>query len=578
MVVESGLVREKDRHYELTGLLPPLAIPATLQDSLMSRLDRLAMVREVAQVGATVGREFSYELLQAVWPGDEATLQSGLAHLVDAEFLYQRGLLPQARYFFKHALIQETAYQSLLRSKRQQYHSQIAQVLTERFAGIVEAQPELVAHHYTEAGLIEQAIPYWQRAGQRALERSANIEAIRHLTKGLTLLQTLPDTPERTRQELALQMALGVPMTATKGYTAPEVEETYTRARTLCQQLGETSQLVSVLHTLVVFYFNRGELQTAHELAQQMMRLAQGTQAPYLLSVAHGALGWPLYLLGELPAARTHLEQALALYDPQSHPRTAVVNTADLRVECLTFAAWTLWTLGYPDQGLRRINEAVALARGLSHPFSLAFALGCAAYLHLFRREGQLARELAETVIALATEQGFPHFLAFGTMVRGWALAEQGQGQEGIAQMRQSQATFLRAQLLAEAYGKGGQGKEGLTVLAKALSFVETQGPRVWGAELYRLKGQLILQSESQSSESPVLEAEACFQKAIAVARRQSAKSWELRAATSLARLRQQRGKKDEARQMLAEVYGWFTEGFDTKDLQEAKALLEELT
>jgi predicted ATPase len=601
MVLESGLLQEEDGRYvgargqwkgQAEGApIPPLAIPSTLQDSLMARLDRLAPVREIAQVGAVLGREFSYELIHAVSPLDEAMLQQGLRQLVEAELIYQRGLPPQAHYLFKHALIQDTAYQSLLKSTRQQYHTKIAQVLAERFPEIRDTQPELLAHHYTEAGLIEQALPYWQQAGERASQRSAYMEAISHLTKGLEVLKALPDTPERVQQELTLQLALGDALVPIKGYTAPEVEKAVTRARELCQQLGETPQLFPVLFRLGVFYLNQGELQTTRELSEQLMRLAQSVQDPYLLSVAHMALGCTLSLLGELTSARPLLEQAIVLYDPQKHPRPTV-NTADPRVDCLSYlAGWTLWQLGYPDQALQRSHEAVALAEGLSHPFSLAYALGGAAVFHLLRREEQLARKRAEEVITLSTEQGFPYWLAFGTMVQGWALAEQGQVEEGIAQMRQSRMSVLAPYVLAEAYGKVGQVEEGLAVLAEALAFVDKTGMRVSEAELYRLKGELSLKSrqvkasqdksEVTNPQSPIpnpqTEAEACFYKAIEIARKQSAKSLELRAVMSLARLWQQQGKTQEAHEMLFEIYGWFTEGFDTKDLQEAKALLDSL-
>jgi predicted ATPase len=266
MVLESGLLGEVNGHYELAGPLPPLAIPSTLHASLLARLDRLSTLREIAQLGATIGREFSYELLQAVAPLDEATLQHGLKQLVAAELVYQRGLPPHAIYLFKHALIQDTAYQSLLKSTRQRYHRQIAQVLEERFPETRETQPELVAQHYTVAGLSAQAIPYWQQAGQRASERSANVEAISHLTKGLELLKTLPDTRERVQQELTLQIALGALLKATKGYGALEVEKTYLRSRELCQQIGQTPQLFFVLWGLWGVHVVRAELQTAREL------------------------------------------------------------------------------------------------------------------------------------------------------------------------------------------------------------------------------------------------------------------------------------------------------------------------
>jgi len=588
-VVESGLLREADGRYELTGLLPPLAIPTTLQDSLMARLDRLATVKEVAQLGATLGREFSYELLKAVSPLDEVTLQRELAQLVDAEFLFQRGLPLQARYVFKHALIQDAAYQSLLKSKRQQYHSQIAQVLEEWFTGIKETEPELLAHHYTEAGFIAQAIPYWQQAGQKASQRSANLEAIAHLTKGLELLKTLPGTPERAQQELRLQIALGAPLLATKGYAAPEVGNAYTRALELCQQIGETPQLLPGLWGLWQFYIVRTEFQTAYELGEQLLTTAQRVQDSAFLVGAHQALGVTLFHLGELAPARAHLEQGAALYDPQQHSSLAFLFGQDPGVACRSFAALTLWLLGYPEQAVEKLSAALALAQELSHPFSQAFTRFFAAWHSQFRREGQEVHKQTEALLTLSREQGFPQWLAMGPILQGWALAKRGQEAEGIAQMHQGLAAYRATEtelerpyylaLLAEAYGTVEQFEEGLSVLAEALAVVDKTGERSYEAELYRLKGELTLQQfKVQGSKSEVEEeAEAHFLKAIEIVRRQSAKSLELRAVMSLAKLWQQRSKQKEAHALLSEIYNWFTEGFDTKDLQEAKALLAEL-
>jgi predicted ATPase len=597
-VVGSGLLREAADHYELTGPLPPLAIPSTLQDSLMARLDRLSTVREIAQLGATIGREFSYELLHAVSPLDEAALQRGLQQIVEAELIYQRGLPPQATYLFKHALIQDTAYQSLLKSKRQQYHQQIAQVLEECFPETKDTQPELLAHHYTAAGFLAQAIPYWQQAGQRALQRSAHVEAISHLTKGLELLKTLPDTPERAQRELTMQLALGSALMSIKGYSAPEVEQAYSRARELCRQLGETPQLSPVLFGLTAFRLVRGELQIAQELSEQLLRLAQSVQDPVLLVAAQNVLGQTLYHLGEFVLAREHLEQGIAVYDPQKHRVFASLYGTDQGPHCLCFGAYALWGLGYPDQALKRIHEALTLAQKFSHPFTVAIALVCVTLVHLFRREARATQEWAEATIALCSEQGFVEILTLGALWRGWALVEQGQGEEGIAQMHQGVATWQAMGadsfrpgslgLLAQAYGKMGQGKEGLSVLAEALAIVDKTGIRFCEAELYRFKGELVLQSgvqgpESQVPKSQMLnpksqeEAEACFLRAIDVARKQQAKSLELRAVMSLTRLWQQQGKTAEAHQLLSVIYSWFTEGFDTKDLQEAKALLAAL-
>jgi predicted ATPase len=477
--------------------------------------------------------------------------------------------------------------------------------------------------------LVTQALPYWQQAGQQAAARSAHAEAISHLAKGLELLKTLPDTPERTQQELALQTTLGPVLVATKGFAAPEVEKTYTRALELCRQIGETPQIIPVLRGLQIFYLVRAEHKTARELGEQLLTLAQRVQDPVFLLGTHLALGQTLYPLGELASAREHLELGIALHDPQQNRSLAWAGSHP-GVACLSYMAWVLWHLGYPDQALKRSYEALTLAQELSHPFTLAFALNWAAWLHQSRREEQPTRERAEATITLSTEQGFPLWLAWGTILRGWALAEQGQAEEGITQMRQGlaawQATgaknfrlhFLAS--LADTHRKVGQADEGLTLLAEALATVKETEERYWEAELYRLKGELTLQRagargwglgtgnqrleagdwrlapsspqvsshKSQvSSQAPSLkpqvsngaeqEAEECFFKAIDIARRQQAKSLELRATTSLARLWQQQGKQDEARQILSEIYGWFTEGFDTKDLQEAKALLEEL-
>jgi predicted ATPase/class 3 adenylate cyclase len=605
MMVESGLLRVEDNHYQLTGPLPPLAIPSTLQDSLMARLDRLAPVKEVVQLGATLGREFSYEVLQAVSALDEVTLQRELAQLVNAELLFQRGVPPQARYVFKHALVQDAAYQSLLKSKRQQYHQQIAQVLEARFTEIRETQPELLAHHYTEAGLLAQAISYWQKAGQQAVKRSANREAISHLARGLELLKMLPDVPERTQQELMLQLTLAAPLAMTKGYAASEVEEAYARALALCRQVGETPQLFPILLGLWRFYVVRAQYKTARELGEQLLRLAQSTHDQAFLLGAHNALGVTLFYLGEFMLAQVHVEEGLALYDPQQHsPNRSQIFRAgqDPGVACQYHAAQVLWSLGYSEQAMRRIHEAFILARSLVHPFSLAYALATTAYLHQRSRNAQVVQEQAEASIALSTEQGYALWVAHGAILRGWALTEQGHIEEGLTLIRHGLATARSAgaelgltyflTLLAEAYGKMGQAEEGLTTLAEALTLVDKTGERYYEAELYRLYGELSLRAGetakrrtgegSDVAPSPDLpialsSPEACFHKAIDIARRQSAKSLELRATVSLSQLWQQQGKQKEAHEMLSEVYDWFTEGFDTKDLQEAKALLDEL-
>jgi tetratricopeptide (TPR) repeat protein len=407
MVLDSGLLQAREERYELTGPLPPLAIPNTLHDSLMARLDRLAAVKGLAQLGATLGREFSYELLQAVAPWDEEILQRGLQQLVGAEFLYQQGVPPQAKYLFKHALIQDAAYQSLLRSTRQQYHQRIAQVLEARFPALCETQPELLAHHYTEAGVLAQALPYWQQAGQRANERSAHVEAVSHLTRGLEIVAALPDTAERTQHELLLQTTLGSVLMAAKGQGAPEVGQAYARARELCRQVGETPQLFPVLFGLWRFYQVRAEHQTARELAEQCFSVAQLVQDPTLLLQAHFALGVSMLWLGEIVPARAHLEQSTTLYDPQEHRALAFRAGIDLKVWSLAHAAQVLWILGYPDQALQLSQEALILGQALSHPPSLAAVLFYIAFIHCLRREAHATQERAEAAIALASEKDF---------------------------------------------------------------------------------------------------------------------------------------------------------------------------
>jgi TOMM system kinase/cyclase fusion protein len=588
-VLESGLLREHEDHYELKGPLPALAIPATLQDSLMARLDRLSAVKAVAQLGATIGRQFAYDLLQAVSPLEEGTLQKGLRELVAAELLYQRGMPPQATYIFKHALIQDAAYQSLLKSTRQQHHQRIAQVLEERFAELVETQPELLAHHYTGAGLPALAIPYWQRAGQRALQRSASQEAISHATRGLELLLALPETPARAEQELLLQTTLGPALLAAEGYAAPEVGRAYTRAWALCQQGSNMHQIVPVQYGLWVFHIAGAEYETAHELAAQLFSLAQGRQDPIPLLAALRELGGAALMLGDLVPARGHLEQALALYEPERHGPLAFRYGHDIGSSVLAFLSLTLWLLGYPDQASQKITVALSQAQGLAHANSLASTLVYAAVLRQFRGEVFATRAQSEAALNFATSQQIPFWSAMGTILRGWALSRESKSEEGIAEIQQglralqgTGARYLRSYwlaLLAEAYGVGRQPAAGLAVLDEALETFHSHGERYYEAELHRLRGELLLQAGVSESPvgDPLATAEACFHQALDIARRQQAKSLELRAAMSLSRLWQRQGRHDLARELLADVYGWFTEGFDAVDVREARALLEAL-
>jgi class 3 adenylate cyclase/predicted ATPase len=592
MLLESTLLRKEDDHYALAGPLAAVTIPTTLYDSLMARLDRLPTVREVAQLGAVLGREFTYELLRALTSMDEATLQHGLTQLVDAELLYQRGRPPRARYLFKHALIQDAAYASLLKSTQQQYHQQIAQLLEAQFPETVAAEPELLAHHYTEAGCHAEAVGYWQQAGTRALQRSANVEAIAHAQRGLKLLPALPDTPQRTQRELDCLTTLGPALMATQGYAVPEVGQAYTRARELCQQVGETPEYFLVLYNLWVYYVIRAEHQTTLELGEQCLQLAQRVQDTMQLLMAHYVLGVSWFYRGSPALACTHLEHMIALYDPEHHHMLAYhYGGFDPGIVGFLYYAWALWLRGYPAQACAHSTKALSLAQRLAHPYTLARTLYYDALLCQLRRDVQAVRDEAEATITAATAQRFALMQALGPILRGWAIAVQEHSTEGLVQIRQGldmyRSTGAEAQrpylltLLAEASGLLGQPEGGLAALAEALTLVEKTGERYYEAELHRQRGELLLLREDRSHAAQggqdQHEAEACFQHALDVARQQQAKSLELRAAMSLSRLWQRQGQRAEAYELLAPIYGWFTEGFDTADLQEAKILLEAL-
>ncbi len=588
----------------LTRPVTEIQIPPTVQGVLAAHIDRLGVEgKELLQTLAVIGREFSLTLLKKVVDNPEEELQQLLSQLQAAEFIYEQPAFPDVEYTFKHALTQEVAYNTLLIERRMGLHERTAQTMEELFHDQLEEHYRELAYHYTRSGSTGKAVGYLQWAGEQAVQRSAYTEAIDHLTTALDLLKNLPDTPERTQQELTLQLALGTPLVATKGFTAPEVEKVYTRVRELCPRC-QPPQLFPVLFGLWRFYITRGEYQTGRELAEQLIRLAKNVQDPAFFLPAHMALGVVSFRLGEFASAQNHLEQGVTFYDPQKHrPDQCCIFPygQDPGVACLSFAAMALWHLGYPDQALERSHEALTLAHELNHPFSLAIALHFAASIHRLRREGQAVQERTEALVALASEQGFPYFLAGGTFLRGWALAQQGQVEKGITQMHQG-LTIWRSMgveqlgqlsvLLAETYGKAGEIEEGLNLLAKSLAEMYKSGEHWWEAGLYWTKGELLLAQEGKNQKrfprcgvptgtkgksGNESEAEECFRQAMNVAHRQGAKSLELRAAVSLSRLWQQQGKREEAQQMLAEIYGWFTEGLDTTELQEAKALLEEL-
>jgi class 3 adenylate cyclase/predicted ATPase len=585
MVLESGLLRQETGRFELRGPLPPLAIPATLHDSLIARLDRLAEVKEVAQLGSTLGRKFSFELIQAVSSLNETLLQNRLAKLVSTGLLFQRGVPPQAEYHFKHALIQDAAYESLLKSTRQQYHQRIAQVLEKGFTQVASAQPELVAQHYTAAGLNEQAIPFWNQAGKLAVTRSANLEGIAHFTRGLELLNTLPDAQDWARQELEMQIALGNTLTTIKGYGSSEAKKAFERAHELCNQVGDTHELFPVLHGLWLVYGSTAEMHTARKLAVQSLELAKRLEDLFFLVEAYHSMGVTSYFCGEYISAKPQLEQGVAIYDSQPHGSfQSRLSRTDPGLVCKSYLSNVLWVLGYPDKALQMMLTALELAEELSHPYSKAIALINAALVHLSRGEIQVARERAETAVSISEEHGFALYFAWPNVYLGWAMAAQGLGEEGISHIHQGLDFCLKnglciffqhfRVLLSGAYGRAGKIDEGLTELAEAEIVMEKTGARFLESELYRIRGELLLSHTSPNQQG----AEAEFLNALDIARHKQAKSLELRAATSLSRLWHRQGKNEEARKLLSETYGWFTEGFDTNDLKEAKILIQALS
>ncbi len=584
-VVESGDLDDRVGAVLAASPLPNLAIPATLHASLIARLDRLGpTAKEIAQIGAVIGREFAHELIRPVAQRPEPDLETALDRLTDAGLLFRRGLPPHSWYLFKHALVQDAAYATLLRARRRQLHEAIAAALEREFPEAVTTQPELLAHHCTEAGLTEQAVQYWRRAGERALARSANPEAIAHLTRGIQLLDSLPQSRQRDEQELAFQAALIAPLWTSRGFGSPEAERASRRALELCERVApDTPAHFRALYGLAYAYLMPGDLRRARPLAEQLLALAERVQDPELLAYAHFEMGCELLWSAELAAARAHLERGIALYDPEWGRPASSRHAYNCASNCHMFLTRVCWHLGYPEQALRHEGQAIAIAEDISHPFSQAVALGWTAALHQLRGEARRALELAETSLALATEQGFPFLAGLAMVVRGWALVKQGQCEEGITQLREGLVAFRATGaelecshwlgLLAEACRDTGRTEEGLRVLAEAFDHVAQTGIVYYEPELRRLEGELRLRHDPADAQK----AEACFQRAVAIARRTQAKSWELRAATSLARLKRDQGRRGEARDLLAPVFGWFTEGFDTADLQEAKALLDDL-
>ncbi len=575
---------------KITRSMSEIHIPPTVQGILASRIDRLpADEKGLLQTLAVMGKEFPLGLVRRVTQKPEDELERMLAALQLSEFIYEQPAFPESAYTFKHALTQEVAYGSLLIERRKNLHESTASQIEVLFNSRLEDHYGDLAHHYSCSGNRLKTLEYLQLAAQQAIERSANTEAINHLTAAVHLLNTLPETPERDQQELGLQTMLGPVLMATKGNAALEVGAVYKRALQLGRQSGEDARLFPVLFGLRSFHLIRGELQAAFELAQQLMSLAESVQDSGLLVEAHLAKGNSLFLFGKLNPALEQMERAISLYDPQTHHVHAFLYGLDPGVFCLAKTAWLLALLGQSDQASKKMREAIALAHRQSHAFSLAVALMNVDPVLEIRREWPALQQHAEAAIAVCREQGFGSILAQATIHRGYALAQQGQAEEGIALMRGGldaqlatgaslfRPTFLAS--LAEACGTAGRFEEGLAAVAEAIAIAEKTDERHDEAKMHRLKGDLIFRRSCVEAQPGVqAETEEYFRKSIEIARQQEARSLELKAVMSLSQLWAKQGKKAEARQTLAEIYGWFNEGFDTKDLMEAKTLIEQLS
>jgi class 3 adenylate cyclase/tetratricopeptide (TPR) repeat protein len=577
-VVESGLLVEAGGRYVATGQIAPPVIPTSLQESLLARLDRLAPTSEVAQIAAALGREFSHDLISAVATMPQQQLDYALAQLVNAELIFRRGTPPDAEYIFKHALVQDTAYGTLLRGRRQQIHSRIAATIEERFPEIVVAQPAMLARHCTEAGLVERAVAYWLKAGRQALARSAAIEAAAQLRKGLKTLDGFPDGPARRQQELDLQLALGLALMAMKGYSAPEVGETLARARALAEQIDRPEYLWPVFLGQSSFHRVRGEHRQALTLAEELEEIGKARNDVAAQLVGRWANGRTRLFLGDFVAAKALLERCQGLADPAHR---GGVSFADPYAMMLAYLAWSLAILGFIDQARSRLEEALSEARSRRHGHTLVDVLLAASTIESIIGSPHM-QTYTEELFALANDRGLPLHLGWATVYRGASLAALGREQDGVALISEG-LTGIRAtgavtgtpnllMILAEAYARLGRPAEGLNCLAETAQIIEKTEERSSEAEMYRLRGDLLNAIGDRSA------SERSYHQAIALAKLQSAKLFELRASLRLARLWCEWDRRGEARDLLAPICGWFTEGFDAPDLKQASTLLEQVS
>jgi len=580
-VLGSGLLTEGSDAFTLKGPLKGLPIPDSLQALLMERVDRLGSAKEIVQTGAAIGREFTYELLQATVEVPDSELRNALDLFVASGLILQEGEIPLATYYFKHALVQEAAYSTLPRKPRRVLHARIAKTLESRFPERVNREPELLAYHYEQAGLTGPAVDYWHRAARRDVERSANIEALHHFDQALELLKELPQGPERNALELELLLARGAPLLSVKGYASDEMEHNYQRAKDLLPEQSSTVDQFGVIRGLWVVHMIRGHLVSARGLAEDLLALAHREQSADLLIEAHLALGVTCLFLGRFDEARTHLSATKSLDDP-NRQRSQGFFFQDPGISARSFLARTFWILGEIEHVEPLALEAIGLARALEHPFTMVFALTSLSWIYAGARNAKRTLELTDEAIAVSTQYSFELGLAWATASQGWALAEIGQ-EEGLAKLinglSATRATGAITNntstlaLLAEIYLRRNRIDEGLAAIEEAQKLAVTGGELFWQAELFRLKGELLLGQSDQS----VQEAEECLCEALKIAQDQHATMFELRAATSLAKLWRKLNKADDAKRILNAVYSRFNERTDTPDLIEAKTVLEQL-
>ena len=554
-----------------------LRVPETLSDALMERLDRAAPSRRVAQIAAVIGREFSDDLLSAAARIDEEDMQSALSLLEQADIIYRVGISPFVRFAFKHVLLRDAIYDSLLKSKRQQIHADIAAILVHDFPKLVENQPEVLALHYQEASNHQMAIRYWFESGQRAVAHSANVEAIANFRKALQLLNALPETPERIKQEIDIQLALGIPLIAVRGYTAAETREAFSRARTLCLRLGDIPEYFQALFGLWGNHWMCGKNDEALRMADEFLSRSRALSDPVLLMVANRVMGSTLLTLGDFQSSASHFEETIRLSTGREERPLYNLYMVGPRAASLLLLSWDLWILGYPDQALSRVSEALALGKDLGHPYTVAFAHYMTSVVHLLRGDAAHALESAERSFEMSQEQRFSLYAILSRISRGRAIGELGRLGEarveltqGIDEARRNGVGFMLPMMdswLADVHTKTGENEYALSFVERALTNIGDVTGRSWEAELHRQRAQILLALDP----SKLREAESHLQKSIEVARGQSAKSLELRAATNLAELWRAQGRPDEARALLEPICHWFNEGAETADLKRAR-------